>query len=344
MARRGKHRSRLNGVVLLLAFALIALCVVRSMSDKDELERIPVADESVEAVDGFVEAISGSFDGAQDFFQGLFDLFSLTADEAALPVMADADNLEVHFIDVGQGKAILVKAQGEAALIDAGENGQGNTVVSYLRQHGVERLDLLIGTHPHSDHIGDMDMVIKTFDIGKVILPSIPDEAVPTTRTYTDLLLSIAEKGLQITVAEPGLELDLGDAMLTILGPAEAYTDLNNLSVAARLVYGETAFLFTGDMEAPAEEDVLATRRTLRADVLDVAHHGSGSSSTEAFLAKVKPSIAVISCGIDNSYGHPDRDAVERVKAAGAAIYRTDLDGAVVVASDGAEVSVETEK
>jgi beta-lactamase superfamily II metal-dependent hydrolase len=339
MRKQDKHRSRLAGVVILLSVVLIGLCVYRSLGEKGELEALPDANGSLAAIGEMADNASLDFDGIKSFFLSLFG----GASNKAVPV-SGSGGVTVHFLDVGQGKAILIQSGGENAVIDVGENGQGSGAISYLRERGVEKIDLLIGTHPHSDHIGDMDMLIEAFEIGEILLPDIPAAVTPTTQTYTDLLLAIGKKGLQITLAQPGEAYSLGDATLTILSPLAAYTELNELSVATRLVYGETAFLFTGDIEAAAEADILESGRSLKADVLDVAHHGSNSSSTADFLERVRPSIAVISCGVDNSYGHPARDAVERLQTAGATIYRTDLDGAVVVTSDGNTVEVETAK
>jgi beta-lactamase superfamily II metal-dependent hydrolase len=333
MSRQKKHRPRLTGVVVLLSVALIGFFVFHSLGEKGDLESLP------DATGSLAERASLGFDGVREFFLSLFGGES----DQAVPV-SGGGNVAVHFLDVGQGKAILIQSGGENAVIDVGENGQGSGVISYLRERGVKKIDVLIGTHPHSDHIGDMDMLIEAFEIGEILLPDIPAAVTPTTQTYTDLLLAIGKKGLQITLAQPGDTYSLGDATLTILSPLAAYTELNELSVAARLTYGETAFLFTGDIEAAAEEDILESGHTLKADVLDVAHHGSDTSSTVAFLDKVKPAIAVISCGVDNSYGHPTRSAVERLQDAGATIYRTDLDGAVIVTSDGNTVEVETAK
>jgi beta-lactamase superfamily II metal-dependent hydrolase len=324
LARERNRKLIGNGKLRLTVFVLVAaltgLCALYSYNDKN-----------------------GGVSGGNPL-AALEELLSPGAE--AIPAIGGAveAGVEVHFLDVGQGKSILIQAGGENALIDVGENGYGNTVITYLREQGVEAIDLLIGTHPHSDHIGDIDEVIAAFDIGEVVLPDVPEDISPTSRTYMAMLEAIDAKGLSITAANPGDRFELGGARLTVLGPVEAYDDLNNISVVTRLDYGGTSFLFAADMERKAEEDLLESRADLDADVLDVGHHGSETSSGEEFLAEVTPDIAVISCGIDNSYNHPHREAVERVEAAGAEVYRTDLDGAVVVSSNGEEISVRTEK
>lgn len=331
--RKGKHRARRNAIVVILAAALIIFCVISTLNEKYDFN-IDTASDDFPSL-GFIYEFIGSLFGSEE--PGDYDNATL--------VMGNISGLEVHYIDVGQGKSILIKGPEQTALIDCGENNMGAVVTGYLKQEKIDRIDVLIGTHPHSDHIGGMDMVIDSVDIGAIIMPDIPDSLVPTTKTYTDVLLAATGKNLTITPAKPGDAYDLGgSAVLTILSPVSEYGDLNNMSVAVRVDYGGTSFVFTGDIEDEAEKDILASGQTLRADVLDVGHHGSQTSSGEAFIGEVSPTIAVISCGMDNSYNHPHREAVERLQAAGAKIYRTDIDGTVVIYSDGNNLKVETEK
>ena len=240
--------------------------------------------------------------------------------------------MAVHFIDVGQGDSILAESDGHFLLIDAGENDQGDTVISYLEEAGVEALDYVIGTHPHSDHIGGLDDVIRAFDVETVILPPVEH----TTKTFEDVLDAIEEKDLSITLPVPGDSYGLGGAAFTILAPQKDYgDDLNNWSVGLRLACGDGAFVACGDAEAQAEEDMAASGLALSADVLKIGHHGSNTSSSEEFLRAVGPEIAVIECGEGNDYGHPHLEVLERLEAVSAAVYRTDLDGSVVVTADG---------
>jgi len=269
----------------------------------------------------------------------------LDKDEEGNGPVAAAGGVEVHFLDVGQAQSVFIRGPKKTALIDAGENNQGGDVLQYLEKQGVTKLDYVIGTHPHSDHIGGLDTVIAGMEVGAVILPEIPGEIVPATVTYTDLLEAIDAKGLRITQAVPGKTYSLGGgATLAVLAPLAEYADLNNMSVCSRLDYGETSFLFTGDAEKEAEATMLERDARLAANVLDAGHHGSGTSTSQAFLDAVSPSVAVISCGLDNSYGHPHREVMERLQAMGVTVYRTDLNGAVVVTSDGDSLSVQTEK
>lgn len=250
--------------------------------------------------------------------------------------VAPGGKLEVDFIDVGQADSILVRQGDHAMLVDAGNNADAATVTGYLKKQGVTRLEVVVGTHPHEDHIGSLDKVIESFAVREVIMPKVTT----TTKTFTDVIAAIRAKGLSITTPVPGNSFKLGDATVTILAPKSAkYDDLNNYSVVLRVVYGETAFLLTGDAQALSEEEMLASGRTLKADVLKVGHHGSHSSTTEAFLAAVAPKYAVISVGKDNDYGHPSRSTMQRLKAHGIPVYRTDENGTVVAVSDGKAVT-----
>ena len=241
----------------------------------------------------------------------------------------------MHFIDVGQGDSILAESDGHYMLIDAGENDQAGTVVSYLKAEGVTKLDYVIGTHPHSDHIGGLDKVIDTFPVDKVLLPPVEH----TTRTFEDVLDSIASRGLKITKPAPGDSYDLGNASFTILSPVKDYgNDLNNWSVGIRLTYGDNSFVMCGDAENQAEEDIVNSGAMLKADVLKAGHHGSSTSTSEAFLDRVSPSVAVIQCGKDNSYGHPHKEAMQNFAAVGAQVLRTDELASIAVWEQEGEV------
>lgn len=251
--------------------------------------------------------------------------------------------LEVYFFDVGQGDSELIRLPGgENILIDAGTSSTEDELVGELRSLGAETLDLVVATHPHADHIGGMAAVIDAFDVRQVVMPRISESDTPTTKTYENLLQSIADKGLTITPAEPGDELlSSGGAVLTVLAPnGEDYGDLNNYSVVLRLTYGEDSFLFTGDAEEASEEEMLSLDWPLTATVLKCGHHGSETSTSPAFLDAVSPQYAVISCGVDNDYGHPDAVTLEKLEAAGAEVFRTDLQGTILASTEGSGVTM----
>lgn len=256
---------------------------------------------------------------------------------------ADED-LQIHFIDVGQGDSILIRSDGHNILIDAGENDKGQAVVSYLESQGVKTLDLVIGTHPHSDHIGGLDVVINEMDVKQVLMPSLKKSVVPTTKTYRDLLTSIQNKNLTATTSKPGQTYTFGKGVLTVLGPVEDYDDLNDTSLVARFDYGEHSFLFTGDMEKGAEQDLLASGADVSAEVLKLGHHGSSTSSSKAFYEAVAPSYCIASCGEDNEYGHPHKETLQRVQQSGAELYRTDYQGSIVFTIQNGKLAISTQK
>ena len=243
--------------------------------------------------------------------------------------------LNVHFLDVGQGDAVLISCDDAYMLIDAGDNDKGTLVQNYLNKQGVEHLDYIIGTHPDADHIGGMDVILYKFDCGTVMMPEVTND----TATYRDVIDTMKEKGYQNTAPVVGDSYSLGSAQFTILGPTDTYEDTNNNSIVLLLTHGDNKFLFVGDAEEKAEEDILAEGVSVKADVLKVGHHGSRTASSEAFLQAVEPTYAVISCGQDNSYGHPHAETLNTLRSMGVKVFRTDEQGTVTATSDGHEIS-----
>jgi beta-lactamase superfamily II metal-dependent hydrolase len=246
--------------------------------------------------------------------------------------------LKVHFLDVGQADCILIQTpSGKNMLIDAGNNADAGTITSYLDSQGVKKIDVLVGTHPHEDHIGSLDMVIKDYEIGKIYMPKV----ITTTKTFEDVLLAAKSKGLTINVAKAGVSIDLGsDVKAEILAPnGSSYEDLNNYSAVIKLTFGNTKFLFTGDASAQSEQEMLNKGYDLKSDVLKVGHHGSSSATTSEFLKAVNPKYAVISCGKNNDYGHPHKETMEKLKSMEITVYRTDECGTIVATSDGKNIS-----
>ncbi len=257
------------------------------------------------------------------------------------PTVMAADGLEVHFLDVGQGDSTLIRQGDHAMLIDAGRGEDKDTILNYLlNTEGITSLDYVVGTHPHEDHIGSLDSVIESVNVGEVLLPDV----VTTTRTFEQVLTAIDNKGLGITVPVPGTSYPLGDASFSVFAPVGDYgDDLNNWSIALKVTYGESDFLFTGDAEASAEQDIVSAGFDLSADVFHAGHHGSDTSNSNLMLDSVNPAFVVISCGAGNSYGHPNQEALDRFWNHGAKIFRTDAQGTIVASSDGTSISWSTE-
>ncbi|GAB6179959.1 hypothetical protein JCM14036_12780 [Desulfotomaculum defluvii] len=252
-----------------------------------------------------------------------------------------AETLRVHFIDVGQADAILVQQGDQAILVDAGNNDDGDLVVGYLNQMGIKKLQVVMGTHPHEDHIGGLDDVIKSFPVDQVYLPKINH----TTETYQDVLRAMKSKNVKAIAATGGQTFSLGDAQVEILAPnSSSYKELNDYSIVSKISFGDTALLLTGDAGIHSEEEILKKGYDVKADVLKVGHHGSSTATGEEFLRAVNPEIAVISVATKNDYGHPHREILQRLKASSIKVYQTSQQGTLVMTSDGKKITLESQK
>lgn len=245
-------------------------------------------------------------------------------------------NLNVHFIDVGQADCILIESNNQYMLVDAGNNADEDLILNYLDNLGVKRLEYVIGTHPHEDHIGSLDAVIRNYDIGKLILP----EKEHTTKTFENVIDAIEEKNLKITKPKVGDEYQIGDANFIVIAPNGDYKDeLNDWSVGIKLSLEDTSFVLCGDAERDAENDILSNGIDISADVLKLGHHGSRTSSSKEFVDAVNPSFIVITCGMDNSYGHPHKETMKWLKSRGIPFFRTDMQGTIIASSNGVDIT-----
>lgn len=244
-------------------------------------------------------------------------------------------NSYVHFIDVGQGDCeLIVASDGTTMLIDAGEKEYGAVVLNYLEELGITKLDYVVATHPHSDHMGGLSAVVSSdLEIGKIYMPKIADDYVPTTKTYENFLQAVANKNMRISKGET-TQFALGDGTVYMYVTDYDSDNLNNYSIVIKYTFGDCSFLFTGDIEAQIEKYYVSNNVDVDCDVLKVCHHGSSTSSTTDFLDAVSPDYCVIECG-DNSYNHPNSDIVKRLLLYTEEIYRTDVQGTVVFTTDG---------
>ena len=246
---------------------------------------------------------------------------------------------EMHFIDVGQALSVLVECDGQYMLYDGGNVDDGSLVVSYLQSQGVEQLEYVFCSHAHEDHVGGLAAALAYFPAYHVYSPV--TEA--STKCFKDFVKYTQQQGLQVEVPAVGTTWPLGGATVTMVGPVAQYSDTNDTSIVLRIEYGSTSFLLTGDMEKTAETDLVNSGVNLRADVLQVGHHGSSTSTGYLFLNSVLPEMAVISCGVNIKYGHPHEETLSILRDAGVDVYRTDLQGTITIGSDGQNYTVGTE-
>ncbi len=246
----------------------------------------------------------------------------------------DYGAFSVHFIDVGQGDCTLIKTDMGNMLIDAGENGQENTVIGYLDKHGITELEYFVATHPHSDHIGGAAEVMEHVKVKNVIMPKLSAINTPTTQTYENMLKTIKQSGAKVIAAAPGKNYSFGDVAFTVLAPFSQDENLNNMSVSLRLSYNDYNFMFTGDAEKEVEKQILNSGADISADVYKLAHHGSSTSNTLKFLKAISPEYAVISCSSDNKYGHPHDEIIESLDQLGIDYYSTYKSGNIIFSVD----------
>lgn len=243
--------------------------------------------------------------------------------------------LEVHYIDVGQGDAALLLTDEGAVLVDSGTGESGENVAAYVAAR-TNTIDYMFLSHPHEDHIGGASDVIETVEVKNIIMPDMAADSL----TFDRLLDAVENSGASLTRARAGDTYSLDGIEIELLSPSaeDDYGEANNMSIVMRADFGNTSFMFVGDAESEVERALLDRGLVRKCNVLKVGHHGSQTSSTEAFIEALSPEIAVISCG-RNSYGHPHAETLSRLREHGADIFRTDRDGTVVIISDGVSVS-----
>jgi len=254
-----------------------------------------------------------------------------------------SNNLTVHFLDVGQGDSELIQFNNKNVLVDGGVQDMGPRVESYLRDHGVSSLDLVVATHPHEDHIGGLLKVLNDFPVKQVLDSGQPD----TSQTYESFLTLIDQKNIPYKIGERGQTIDLDRSLkIEVLSPPAAHfsDDLNQNSIVLKITYNQVSFLLMGDAGFEAENSIMAAGYNLKSTILKVGHHGSSSATGQAFLNEVKPAVQIIEVGAGNDYGHPTQQTLAALQQTGSATYRTDLDGNIVVSTDGVGYTVSTQR
>lgn len=247
--------------------------------------------------------------------------------------------LIIHYLNVGQGDSILIELPTkEILLIDAGEAKESDNIIAYIKSLGYEEIDYLIGTHPHADHIGGLEKIIKTFLIKNIYMP----KAIATSKTYENLLKTIAGKNMTVKNAKAGVSIiNQEDLKILFLAPnSNSYSKINNYSAVLKLEYKKRQFLFMGDAEVESEEEI---KEEISADVIKIGHHGSNTSTSQSFLERVKPTYAIISVGKENKYQHPHAEIINRLKNNGIDIYQTDEDGTIKVITDGEAILIDSQ-
>lgn len=246
-------------------------------------------------------------------------------------------------IDAGQADSFLIMQGDETALIDCGTRSTGDDVVTYLKNIGITQIDYVFGTHPHDDHMGGMYDVITNFDVGKVIMPEVESGEV-TSNWYMKLMAELKSREYELEYVEVGNVYNLGDAIMTVIGPvSEASGNLNNYSTVMKVSFGEMDIIMTGDAEVEVEEAILASGANLDAEILKVGHHGSDTSTSEEFIDAVSPDYAFISCKVGNKYEHPKEDTMRKLEERNIEVYRSDENGTVVATITANDVSFSCE-
>lgn len=256
-------------------------------------------------------------------------------EEPKINNVTDNSLLTIHYLNVGQADSILINNNDYTMLIDAGNNSDGENIVEYIKTQNIKDIDILVGTHPHEDHIGGLDNIINNFDIGSIYMP----DATTNTKTFEDVLDAIENKEYSITIPEIDEEFNLGKMNFKVLYTGTDESDLNNTSIVLKMTFGNTSYLFTGDATDVTEEKII--NKDIKVDVLKVGHHGSSYSTTDEFLSKVNPTYAIISVGKNNKYNHPADETLEKLNNKNITTYRTDIDGTIKLTSDGNNINIE---
>ena len=345
--KKKRMPKALRVCLIMLAILAVLICIAAALAMMGVIPANTVED----FLDGFVgKGVEKALDKVlpndlvdQVFVDKYSDLVDFIMELLPKPVRVALDGeIMVYFFDVGQSDSILIMAPDYNVLIDAGDNDCEEDLEKYLDDLGVTTLHCVIATHPHEDHIGSMDMILEEFTVNNLIMPNaeVDTDTFSATGDYTRMMAGAQEQGTTVTYVTGGQTLSLGDLQLWFLAPNSTdYNDLNDWSLVTKVTYGSTSMILTGDAEAASEKEILAkySGSELDCDILKAGHHGSSSSSSEAFLDAIDAEIAIISCGTGNKYGHPNQPVLDRYAERDMQVYRTDLEGTIIFTSNGAE-------
>lgn len=275
---------------------------------------------------------------------GIYSWNDLNNDTGTLngPVNPDS-NFSIYYLDVGQGDCTIIKSNESVMMIDTSTQNHSLNIQEALKSLSIQKIDYLIITHQHDDHMGSAKDIIDKYQVDNIIMPKLSEINMVTTTNYENLLKSIVNNKVNAIPATVGDSFNLGEATVQIFSPSQQDEDLNNMSVVLKVTYGETSFIFQGDAEKAIEKQLLNSDFDLSADVIKVGHHGSNTSSTDKYLKAVNPQYAIISCGADNSYGHPHNEVIDRLKKNEIDFFVTAQTGDITVTSDGKNISVTTQ-
>ena len=268
-------------------------------------------------------------------FLGIIEYFKNNEIKIDKPITTN-NNLEIYFLDVGEADSTLIRKDNTNILIDGGNNKDGKKLVNYFKSLNIDTFDYVIATHPHEDHIGGLDYIIREFNVNNYLNIDIKIDSL----TYEDIIKETDKKGIERKVPKIDEEFNINDLNFKILYLDNNYEDINNSSMVVRLVYKNTSYLFMADAEKETEEKILD--KDIKSDVLKVGHHGTQYATSANFISKVKPRYSIISCGLNNDYGFPKQVVLEKLEKINSKIYRTDLDHTIKLISDGESINVET--
>lgn len=254
-----------------------------------------------------------------------------------------ASDFAIYYLDVGQSDCSIIVCDNKVMMIDTGTINRLNDIKSSLMTLNIDTIDYMIITHPHDDHMGCAASIINDYNVLNIIMPKLDESNMVTTDAYEEFLNAVINKKVNAIAAEPGYSFSLGGAKVGLFAPLKQDDNLNNMSVVTKIIYGETSFLFQGDAEKKVENALIKSDYDLSADIIKLGHHGSNTSSTAKYLQAVNPKAAVISCGADNSYGHPHGEVLKRLESAKIDTYITSLSGSITVTSDGSKITVKSE-